>query len=154
MYSFLVNIITRAMEQKLLVLKRSIEFCFDKQKVSLREIVSEICSALFDSFKKDLKEGLCKKEINERLTKISSENCMFQKEISDLKQTNVKLQNEVNELEQYGRRSCIRIGGISEVSNENSENGFNNIVDVFVRAGIEDVKQNIDSSPYREIIPS
>ena len=154
MYSFLVNIITRAMEQKLLELKRSIEFCFDKQKVSLREIVSEICSALFDSSKKDLKEGLCKREINEPLTKISSENCMFQKEISDLKQTNVKLQNEVNELEQYGRRSCIRIGGISEVSNENSENGFNNIVDVFVRAGIEDVKQNIDSSPYREIIPS
>ena len=43
----------RAMEQKLEELKRSIEDRFDKQKNSLREIISEICSAVFDSFKKD-----------------------------------------------------------------------------------------------------
>ena len=113
------------MEQKLEELKRSIEDqkdpqYFDKQKDSLREIISEICSALFDSFKKDLKEEM-KKEMDEQITKISSENCMFQNQILDLKQANVKLQNELDELEQYGRRSCIRIDGILEVSNESSE---------------------------------
>lgn len=54
----------------------------------------------------------------------------------------LKLQNEIEELEQYGRRLCIRIDGIPEVSNENSEDVFN-IVDLFVKAGIEDVEKNI-----------
>ena len=127
---------TRAMEQKLEELKRSIEDRFDKQTDSLREIICEICSALFDNFKKDLKEEM-KKEMDEQITKISSENCMFQNQILELKQENVKLQNEIDELEQYGRRSCFIIDGIPEVSNEISDDVFNNIVDVFVRAGIE-----------------
>ena len=131
------------MEQKLEELKRSIEDRFDKQKDSLREIISEICPALFDSFKKDLKEEI-KKEIAEQITKISSENCMFPNQILELKQANVKLQNDLDELEQYGRRSCIRIDGIPEVSNESSEDVFNSIVDMFVRVGIEDIEQNID----------
>ena len=139
MYIFLVNITTRAMEQKLEELKRSIEDRFDKQKDSLREIISEICSAL----KKDLKEEL-KKEMDEQITKISSENCMFQNQILELKQANVELQNEFDELEQYGRRSCIRIHCIPDVSNESSEDVFDNIVDMFVRVGIEGIEQNID----------
>ena len=134
---------TPAMEQKLDELKRSIEDRFNKQKDSLREIISEICSALFDSLKKDLKEEM-KKEMDEQITKISSENCIFQNQILELKHANVKLQNELDELEQYGRFSCIRIDGIPEVSNESSEDVFNNIVDMFVRAGIEDIEQNID----------
>ena len=134
---------TRAMEQKLEELKRTIEGRFDEQKDLLTEIISEICSALFDSFKKALKEEM-KKEMEEQITKISSENCMFHNQILELKQANVKLQNEINELEQYGRRSCIRIDGKPEVSNENSDDAFNNIVDMFVRAGIEDIDQNID----------
>ena len=40
---------TRAMEQKPEELKRSTENRFDKQKDLLRKIISEICSALFDS---------------------------------------------------------------------------------------------------------
>ena len=134
---------TRAMKQKLEELKTSTEDRFDKQKDSLRETISEICSVLFDSFKKDLKEEM-KKEMDEQITKISSENVMFQNQILELKQANVELQNELDELEQYGRRSCIRIDGIPEVSNESSEDVFNNIVDMFVRVGIEDIVQNID----------
>ena len=67
---------------------------------------------------------------------------MFQNQILELQQANVKLQNEIEELEQYGRRLCTRIDGITEVSNENSEDVFN-IVDLFVKAGIEDVEKNI-----------
>ena len=47
-----------------------------------------------------------KKEMD---TKINSENCMFQNQILELKQANVKLENEIDRFEQYGRRSCIRI---------------------------------------------
>ena len=78
-----------------------------------------------------------KNEMEEHITKISSENRMFQHQILVLKQANVKLQNEINELEQYGRRSCIIIIIISCII-------FNNIVDMFPRAGIEDIDQSID----------
>ena len=40
--------------------------------------------------------------MDEQITKISSENYMFQNLILELKQANVKLQNEIDELEQYG----------------------------------------------------
>ena len=69
---------------------------------------------------------------------------MFQNQILELKKANVKLQNELDELEQYVRRSCIRIDGIPEVSNGSSEDVFNNTVDMFARVGIEDMEQNID----------
>ena len=84
--------------------------------------------------------------MDEQITEISSENCMFQNQILELNQANVKVQNELDELEQYGRHSCIRIDGIPEVSNEISEDVFNNIVDMFMRVGIEDIEQNIDTA--------
>ena len=110
---------------------------------TLREIISEIWSALFDSFRKDVKEEM-RKEMDQQLTKISSENCMFGKKILKLKQANVKLQNEFDELKQCGRRSFVRIDDIPEVFNESSEDDFNNIV-MFVRTGIE---QNIDRAHH------
>ena len=81
--------------------------------------------------------------MNEQLTK-SALKTVFQKQVLELKQANVKLQNEIHELEQYGRRSFLRIDGIPDVSNESSEDVFNDIADIFVIAGIEDVLQHID----------
>lgn len=72
---------------------------------------------------------------------------MFQNHILELQQGDFKLQSEIEELEQCGWRLCTRIDGIPEVSNENSEDVFN-IVDLFVKAGIEDVEKNIDRA-YR-----
>ena len=69
---------------------------------------------------------------------------MFQNQILDLKQANVKLYNEIDELEQYNRRSCIRIDDIPQVSNKSSEDVFDNIVEMFVKAGTEDVEQSND----------
>ena len=57
-----------------------------------------LCS-YFDSFKNDLREEE-KKEMDEQLTKINYKNHMFQKYIIELKEANIKLQNETNELEQ------------------------------------------------------
>ena len=64
---------------------------------------------------------------------------MFQNQILDLKQANVKLYNEIDELEQYNRRSCIRIDDIPQVCNKSSEDVFDNIVEIFVKASTEDV---------------
>lgn len=69
---------------------------------------------------------------------------MFQNQILDLKQANVKLYNEIDELEQYNRRSCIRIDDIPQVCNKSSEDVFDNIVEIFVKASTEDVEQSND----------
>ena len=73
---------------------------------------------------------------------------MFKNQILELKQVIVKLHNEIRELEQYGRRSCIRIDGIPQVPNKSSEDVFDNIVEMFVKAGIEDIEQNTDRAHY------
>ena len=89
-----------------------------------------------------------KKEMDEYLTKISSENCIFQNQILELKQTNINLQNITDELEQHDRRSCIKIDGIQEVSNKISEDVFNKIVDMLVKTGTEDDEQNFDRAHH------
>ena len=86
--------------------------------------------------------------MDEQITKISSENCVFQNQISELKEENVELQNDIDELEQYGRHSCIRVDTITEVSNESSEDVFNNIADMLLRADNEDIEQNIDRAHH------
>ena len=52
LFMFILWFLIYLLKEKLKELKRSIGDCFDEQKVSLRKIISEICSALFDSFKK------------------------------------------------------------------------------------------------------
>ena len=54
---------------------------------------------------------------------------MSQYQILELKLRKVKLQSEIDKLEQYCRRSYIRIDDIPEVSNESGEDVFNKIVD-------------------------
>lgn len=52
LFMFILWFLIYLLKEKLKELKRSIGDRFDEQKVSLRKIISEICSALFDSFKK------------------------------------------------------------------------------------------------------
>ena len=51
---------------------------------------------------------------------IQSSMSTFLSEIDSLKQENAKLRDEVDSLEQYGRRELIRVGGIPENKEENT----------------------------------
>lgn len=115
---------------------------FDKQKVWFKKIMHEVCSTLCNSFKIDLKEEM-KKKVDKLLAKNNFKKHMFQKQIIELKEANVKLQYEIDESEQYGRRPYTRIEGIPEVCNKSSD-VFNNVVHMYVKAGIGNVEQNID----------
>ena len=52
LFMFILWFLIYLLKEKLKELKRRIGDRFDEQKVSLRKIISEICSALFDGFKK------------------------------------------------------------------------------------------------------
>ena len=60
-------------------------------------------------------------EVSKRSKEIVSENKMLKKQVPKLKTLNIKNQSNSEELEQYGRRLCIRIDGIPAVKKESSD---------------------------------
>ena len=60
-------------------------------------------------------------EVSKRSKEIVSENKMLKKQVPKLKILSIKNQSNSEELEQYGRRLCIRIDGIPAVKKESSD---------------------------------
>ena len=73
----------------------------------IKSVVHYVC-ALLENFKVIFEEQR-KKEIDER---VNSENYILQQQITLLKQVNLQIQNDLEELEQYGGRLSLRIGGV------------------------------------------
>ena len=57
-------------------------------------------------------------EVSKRSKEIVSENKMLKKQVPKLKTLSIKNQSNSEDLEQYGRRLCIRIDGIPAVKKE------------------------------------
>ena len=60
-------------------------------------------------------------EVSKRSKEIVLENKMLKKQVPNLKTLSIKNQSNSEELEQYGRRLCIRIDGIPAVKKESSD---------------------------------
>ena len=60
-------------------------------------------------------------EVSKRSKEIVLENKMLKKQVPKLKTLSIKNQSNSEELEQYGRRLCIRIDGIPAVKKESSD---------------------------------
>ena len=57
-------------------------------------------------------------EVSKRSKEIVLENKMLKKQVPKLKTLSIKNQSNSEDLEQYGRRLCIRIDGIPAVKKE------------------------------------
>ena len=79
-------------------------------------------------------EDLCQQE--ERINILESEKAMFQQQIISLKSVMSTSENNIEELEQYGRRLCLYIKSMSVVENETSEDVFNNLLDMCKKCSI------------------
>ena len=58
---------------------------------------------------------------NERMSMLEADKCLLQEQVMSLKHVNLQIQNRREELEQYGRRICLRINGVTVKSDETSE---------------------------------
>ena len=64
--------------------------------------VHDVCALFIENFKVIFIKEI-KKEIDER---VNSEKHMFQQQITSLKQVNLYIQNDWEELKQFGKLSC------------------------------------------------
>ena len=96
--------------------------------------------SLLKTFKIIFKEEK-KKESDE---KTNSEKHMLQQQITSLKQVNLQIQNDLKELEQYGRRLSLRIDGVPVKGKERSQDVFEHVVSMFEEAGAGNFDGYID----------
>ena len=87
-------------------------------------------------------EDLCQQE--ERINILESEKAMFQQQIISLKSVMSTSENNIEELEQYGRRLCLCIKSMSVVENETSEDVSNNVLDMCKKRNINISEHDID----------
>ena len=107
------------MEQKFEELKKYMDEKFSQQDGSLKEM----CKGLIENFTKEVKSEIKKQldEQNVKITRLEADKVMLQEQIKNLLLQNQRNQEDVEELEQYGRRLCLRIDGVPSEEKETSE---------------------------------
>ena len=94
------------MEQKIEDIKKYMDEKFENQQSFFSAIAKDICSTVFDK-------------------------CLLQEQVMSLKHANLQMQNSKEELEQYGRRLCLRINGVPVKSDETSDDVLKYIKEMF-----------------------
>ena len=107
------------MEQKFEELKRYMDEKFSQQDGSLKEM----CKGLIENFTNEVKSEIKKQldDQNVKITRLEADQAMLQEQIKNLLLQNQRNQEDVEELEQYGRRLCLRIDGVPSEEKETSE---------------------------------
>ena len=117
------------MEQKIEDIKKYTDEKFENQRSSFSAIPKDICATVFESFEKIIKEQMEKQ--NERISKLEADKCLLQEQVMSLKHANLQMENSKEELEQYGRRLCLRINGVPVKSYETSDDVLKYIKEIF-----------------------
>ena len=113
-----------AITEKLEEILKALKGAKDQQKDDFNKVENRLLafeksmdfiSNQFENHKK-MTEALIK-----RNTKLESENEVLKKKVEKLEGNLNAVANEVNDLEQYGRRDCLEIIGIPKEENENPE---------------------------------
>ena len=124
--------IARRMEDKLEELKSYFNTKFNEQEESLTKTFNNIIA--------DLKKEVTKEilhEVSKHCKQLDSENKMLKKQVVELQELNINNQSRNEELEQYGRRLCLRIDGVPTVKNESSDDVLEFTKSLFKEAKIE-----------------
>ena len=113
------------MEEKFEELK-----CYSDAKMSeLEENVTKVFNVL-----SDLREEITKQiqnAVKSHCKHLESENQMLKRQVSELRRLNISNQNNHEELEQYGRRLCRRIDGVSAKTKESSDDVLDSVKSLF-----------------------
>ena len=99
----------------------------------------QTCEKLFQKFKNEFKEEFAKelKKRGDKIEKLEFDKAMLQKYILEIKKQNLTNRSEIEELEQYGRRQCLRFEGALTEQNETSDKVLSKIMDMCKEAGVD-----------------
>ena len=131
------------MEEKFEELK-----CYFTAKVSEQE---ENLTKAFNNVLNDLRKEITKQiqnEIKSHCKHLESENQMLKHQVSKSKRLNISNQNNYEELEQYGRRLCLRIDGVPTKANESSDDVLDSVKSLFKEAKV-DIPESIIDRAHR-----
>ena len=94
----------------------------DLYKKLKSEVMSELKNEIKEEIKSEVKEDSVKAmdEQNERIRNLETTVEVLQSQVSFLKEKVETNQAERDDLEQYGRRLCLRFGGIEKLDDSNS----------------------------------
>ena len=104
----------------------------EEQFCSRNKKLEEICENLFKKFRKHIELQFTNelKKQSERLEELESDKTMLQNQILEIKKQNLLNQQEIEELEQYGRRLGLRFEGIPTKKNETSDKVLEKIMGI------------------------
>ena len=113
--------------------------CMKEQFCSLDNKLEEICENLFEKFRKQIKLQFTNelKRQSKRIAEQESDKIMLQNQILEIKKQNLQNQQEIEELEQYGRRLCLRFEGIPTEKNKTSDKVLKKIMGILKKSGVE-----------------
>ena len=135
--------IIRRMEDKLEQLKSYFNTKFSEQEENLTQTFNNIIADLKKEITKEIQH-----EISKQCKQLDSENKMLKKQLVELRELNINNQSRNEELEQYGRRLCLRIDGVPTVKNESSDDVLQFTKSLFKEAKVE-VPDNVLSRAHR-----
>ena len=96
------------------------------------------------NLKKEFAKELKKRD--DEIEKLESDKAMLQKYILEIKKQNLTNQSEIEELEQYRRRQCLKFEGVPTEQNETSDKLLSKVVDMCKEAGVDILDTVIDGA--------
>ena len=101
---------------------------FESQFSKLQELISGNSDA-FNQFKEEINNKLndLSDKIETKVQQLEQDKVLLQNQVQELKNVNNKLGNYCDELEQYGRRVCLRVDGVPVEENETAEDVFKKV---------------------------
>ena len=127
--------LTRNQKSKMVYDVKELKEYFDKRFNELKNSLNINNNAL-ENFQSEIKSGLQKLEdkIDNKIKALESDKKLLQQQVTALAQQNKETQQRYDELEQYGRRLCLRIDSVPKQNNEKAEDVFK-----FVKGLIQEV---------------
>ena len=100
------------------------------------ELKGQFVSEIKEELKKEMQSLLNKYE--EKVEALESTVSMLQQHVTNLKEQNEIMYSRVDDNEQYGRRLCLRLGGIPSVDNETSDDVLKKVRDIIAESKVPD----------------
>ena len=129
-------------DERIAKLEESFDVKFNDHKEGMKAFIQN----LFAEFKEEIKKMFSKQfsRQEERINILESEKAMLQQQIISLKNGMCISESNIKEIEQYGRRFCLRIENVPVVENEISEDVFSNVLDMCKKGNINISENDID----------
>ena len=117
--------------------------CFTAKMSEQEENLTKVFNNVLNDLGKEITKQIQNK-IKSHCKHLESENQMLKHQVSELKRLNISNQNNHEELEQYGRRLCLRIDGVPAKANESSDDVLDSVKSLFKEAKVDIPESVID----------